>query len=173
MPASASTNSGGSAGGDVTKPLERSWIPVVRAGKMTLLAGTAVGAVHAGWRGLADGVIESTVAAMKVAPSNLMAWLGPAIGPQAFETGDDVRNAFMQHDPAASAAFTPSPAGEGRGEGKKYLADIYLLAHQRLNKLGITQIYGGGLCTYTDQERFFSFRRDGATGRMATLIWLT
>ena len=138
-------------------------------------AGTMVGAVHAGWRGLADGVVESTVAAMKVTPNNLMAWLGPAIGPQAFETGDDVRDAFMQHDPAASAAFTPSPAGEGRGEGKegkKYFANIYLLARQRLNKLGITQIYGGGLCTYTDQQRFFSFRRDGATGRMATLIWM-
>ncbi|MFM9913907.1 MAG: peptidoglycan editing factor PgeF [Methylophilaceae bacterium] len=136
-------------------------------------AGTVVAAAHAGWRGLADGVLESTVRAMNVAPSNLMAWLGPAIGPQAFEVGDDVRDAFISHDPKASAAFTPSPQrGEGGGDGVKYLADIYQLARQRLNALGATQIYGGGLCTYTDSERFFSFRRDGATGRMASLIWL-
>lgn len=132
-------------------------------------AGTVVAAAHAGWRGLADGVIETTVKAMNVTPSSLMAWLGPAIGSQAFEVGDDVRDAFISHDPKAITAFTlhPSPF-----TSNKYLADIYQLARQRLNALGITQLYGGGLCTYTDQERFFSFRRDGATGRMASLIWL-
>lgn len=133
-------------------------------------AATVVAAVHAGWRGLAEGVIETSVAAMKAAPDGLMAWLGPAIGPQAFEVGDEVRDAFMAHHPDAHAAFTPLPAS---GEGSKYLADMYLLARQRLNALGITAIYGGGLCTYTDSERFFSFRRDNMTGRMATLIWLS
>jgi len=128
-------------------------------------AGTVVAAAHAGWRGLADGVIEATVRAMNVAPSTLMAWLGPAIGPQAFEVGKDVRDAFLSHDAKASVAFTSTASN-------KYLADIYQLARQRLNVLGITQVYGGDLCTYTDQERFFSFRRDGASGRMASLIWL-
>jgi len=136
-------------------------------------AGTVVGAVHAGWRGLTNGVIESTVKAMEVAPERLMAWLGPAIGPAAFEVGAEVRDVFLQHDGVASAAFTHSSSmGEGWGEGGKYLADIYLLARQRLQALGITQIYGGEFCTYTERERFFSYRRDGATGRMATMIWL-
>jgi hypothetical protein len=133
-------------------------------------AGTVVGAVHAGWRGLADGVIEATVGTMREMPGNLLAWLGPAIGPQAFEVGDEVRDAFQAHHPDAHTAFTPLPA---TAEGNKYLADMYLLARQRLNALGITAIYGGGLCTYTDKQRFFSFRRDDKTGRMATLIWLT
>lgn len=130
-------------------------------------AGTVVAAVHAGWRGLADGVIEAAVASMKVAPGELMVWLGPAIGPHAFEVGDDVRDAFLAHDSAASSAFHAATTSG------KYLADIYLLAHQRLNALGVTHIYGGGLCTYTDSARFFSFRRDNKTGRMATLIWMT
>jgi hypothetical protein len=130
-------------------------------------AGTVVAAVHAGWRGLADGVIEAAVARMQVVPAGLMAWLGPAIGPQEFEVGDEVRDAFMAHDPVAASAFTAIASPN------KYLADIYLLARQRLNALGISNIYGGGLCTYTDKERFFSFRRDNRTGRMATLIWMT
>jgi hypothetical protein len=133
-------------------------------------SGTAVAAVHAGWRGLADGVIEATVAAMQVKPDRLMAWLGPAIGPQAFEVGDEVRDAFMAHDAVASNAFTRVTTSSATD---KYLADIYQLARQRLNKLGIVDIYGGGLCTYTDSERFFSYRRDNKTGRMATLIWMT
>ena len=132
-------------------------------------AGTVVGAAHAGWRGLADGVLEATVNAMNVAPVNLLAWLGPAIGPQAFEVGDDVRDAFVAHDANASDAFTPQQSACNSG---KYLADIYLLARQRLQALGVTRIYGGGLCTYSDAENFFSFRRDGNTGRMASLIWL-
>lgn len=133
-------------------------------------AGTVVSAVHAGWRGLADGVVEAAVAAMQVPSHQLMAWLGPAIGPQAFEVGDEVREAFQAHHPDAHTAFSPLPAS---AQGNKYLADIYLLARQRLNALGINAVYGGGLCTYTDKERFFSFRRDNRTGRMATLIWLT
>ncbi len=128
-------------------------------------AGTVVSAVHAGWRGLCDGVIEAAIAAMQVQPQSLMAWLGPAIGPNAFEVGAKVRAAFMSHDKEADLAFRPIA-------DDKWLGDIYLLARQRLHKLGIENVYGGGLCTYTDQTRFFSFRRDGATGRMASLIWL-
>ncbi len=139
-------------------------------------AGSVVGAVHAGWKGLAAGVIEATVHAMNVAPQKLMAWFGPAIGPEAFEVGEDVRAAFMAHDANAAEAFksTPSPLmGEGGGEGKKYHADIYLLARQRLNALGITRIYGDGYCTYHQREKFFSYRRDGVTGRMGAFIWLS
>lgn len=128
-------------------------------------AGTVVGAAHAGWRGLCDGVIERTVEAMGVAPSRMMAWLGPAIGPQAFEVGAEVRAAFTAHDPQAAAAFTPGVPG-------KWFADIWQLARQRLNALGITRVYGGDLCTYSDPQRFFSYRRDGVTGRMGTFIFL-
>jgi hypothetical protein len=135
-------------------------------------SGSVVGAVHAGWRGLAAGVIEATAHAMAVPSASLMAWLGPAIGPRTFEVGEEVREIFMNHDPAAEATFTPSPlTGEGRDEGEKYLTDLYLLARQRLAALGVTQIFGGGFCTHSDAERFFSYRRDGRTGRMATLIW--
>lgn len=127
--------------------------------------GTAVAAVHAGWRSLCDGVIKATVTAMSEESSQLMAWLGPAIGPEAFEVGAEVRNQFIQKDAQAESAF--------KVHGDRYLGDLYMIAKQRLNQLGVTQIYGGGLCTYADKSRFFSFRRDGATGRMATLIWLT
>lgn len=128
--------------------------------------GRSVAALHAGWRGLADGVIEAGVAAMGLPAERLMAWLGPAIGPDAFEVGEEVREAFMQHDPAAASAFQPS-VNEGR-----WMADLYRLARQRLNGLGVEAVYGGGLCTYSDPQRFFSYRRDGATGRMASLIWV-
>jgi len=131
--------------------------------------GTVVGAAHAGWKGLAAGVIEATVQAMDVAPQNLLAWLGPAISQQAFEVGEEVRAAFVGYDPQAASAFTPSPL---MGEGEKWLADLYALARLRLNALGITQIYGGDHCTYREREKFFSYRRDGATGRMGTFIWL-
>ena len=144
--------------------------------------GSVVGVAHAGWRGLCDGVIEQTVQAMKVSPAKLMAWLGPAIGAQAFEVGGEVRGAFIARQPQAADAFTPllpSPlpqAGAGGasapGEVKKYLADIYHLARLRLNEAGVTRIYGGGLCTYSDSANFFSYRRDGVTGRMGTFIWL-
>lgn len=130
-------------------------------------AGTVVGAAHAGWRGLAGGVVEATVKAMKVEPERLLVWLGPAIGPAAFEVGEEVRQAFMAHDTQAEKAFVPNPANP-----QKWLADIFLLARQRLALLGVTRVYGGGLCTYSDAERFYSYRRDQATGRMATLIWL-
>jgi hypothetical protein len=138
-------------------------------------AGTVVAAAHAGWRGLAGGVVEATVKAMSVAPERLLVWLGPAIGPAAFEVGEEVRQAFMAHDPEAAKAFVPSQALRTQHSAlstQKWLADIYLLARQRLALLGVERVYGGGLCTYTDAERFYSYRRDQATGRMASLIWL-
>ena len=131
-------------------------------------AGTTVGIVHAGWRGLAGGVIEKSIAAMAVDHNQLMAWLGPAIGPDHFEVGADVYEAFVQQDAQAVQAFVP----KNSSHEKKWLADIFLLARQRLTSIGITEIYGGGICTFSDPERFFSYRRDGETGRMAALIWL-
>ncbi len=127
--------------------------------------GSVISAVHAGWRGLCDGVIEHTVRAMEVPPNTLMAWLGPAIGVQTFEVGDEVRTEFIAKDPQAAAAFVLGTSG-------KWFADIYQLASLRLDALGVTRIYGGGLCTYTDSVNFFSYRRDGVTGRMGTFIWL-
>ena len=131
-------------------------------------AGTVVSAVHAGWRGLCDGVIEAAVHKMQVSPSEILAWLGPAIGPNAFEVGAEVREQFTQRNHRAAQAF--------KAHGDKWLCNIYLIAQQRLNALGVTQIYGGGVnedfCTYSDEARFFSFRRDNITGRMASLIWL-
>lgn len=129
-------------------------------------AGTRVAAAHAGWRGLQAGVLEQTLARLDCSSAEVMAWLGPAIGPGAFEVGGEVRDAFMQHDPAAVEAFRPS-TNDG-----KWLADIYRLARQRLQAAGVEAVYGGDLCTYTDTERFFSYRRDGQTGRMACLIWM-
>ena len=127
--------------------------------------GTVVGCAHAGWRGLADGVIESTVAAMGVPGNKLLAWLGPAIGPTAFEVGDEVRASFMARDPAAIDAFVARQTG-------KWLCDIYLLARQRLAALGVRRIASTDFCTHRDRDLFFSYRRDGVTGRMASLIWL-
>jgi YfiH family protein len=129
-------------------------------------AGTQVGAAHAGWRGLSAGVLEATMQAMDARPGELMAWLGPAIGPQAYEVGEEVRAAFVAPAPEAAHAFKP-----GKAAGK-WWCDLYLLARQRLESAGVKAVYGGGFCTYTDRERFFSFRRDGECGRMATLIWL-
>ncbi len=129
-------------------------------------AGSVVGAAHAGWKGLAAGVIEATVREMGVAPQNLMAWLGPAIGPEAFEVGAEVRETFMVNDVQAAEAFVP------HGDQGTYHADIYLRARQRLDALGISRIYGGTYCTYHQQDKFFSYRRDGVTGRMGTFIWL-
>lgn len=127
-------------------------------------AGTVVAAAHAGWRGLLDGVLENTIAALQVAPGELLAWLGPAIGPERFEVGGEVREAFIARDPATAGCFRPY--------GDKWLADIYTLARQRLLQAGLTAISGGEECTVGDAERYFSYRRDGVTGRMATLIWL-
>lgn len=127
--------------------------------------GARVAAVHAGWRGLAAGMIEAAVDALGAPGEDMLAWLGPAIGPRAFEVGDEVRQLFLRHDRAAEQAFRPSPAGRWR-------ADIYLLARQRLHNRGVQAVYGGGECTYHDARRFFSYRRDGVTGRMASLIWI-
>ena len=129
-------------------------------------AGSVVATAHAGWRGLCEGVLEQTVAAMGSSSSEILAWLGPAIGPLAFEVGDEVWSAFVAQDPAAAEAFVP---GASRG---KWLADLYRLARRRLNGVGGTQIYGGQHCTFSDPSRFYSYRRDGQTGRMSGLIWL-
>lgn len=126
--------------------------------------GTEVAAVHAGWRGLCDGVIETAVRQFEVSVDELLVWLGPAIGPKAFEVGAEVREAFICHDVQAESAFKPA--------GKNWMADIYLLARQRLHAAGVDKISGGNYCTYTDAERFYSYRRDGQTGRMASLIWI-
>lgn len=129
-------------------------------------SGTVIATAHAGWRSLCHGVLEKSVAAMAVNPEDILVWMGPAIGPAAFEVGDEVRLAFMQQDPAAELAFKPA------GTSGKWLADLWLLATQRLNAIGVTAIYGGGLCTYSDAERFYSYRRSGQTGRMSGLLWL-
>jgi polyphenol oxidase len=128
-------------------------------------AGTQVAAAHAGWRGLCAGVIENTVTAMAADPQSLMAYLGPAIGPEKFEVGSEVRDAFIAVDARAASAFKPRPANG------KFLADIYMLARQRLARAGVEQVYGGDFCTVTETARFYSYRREGKTGRMAALIW--
>lgn len=135
-------------------------------------AGSVVAAAHAGWRGLAAGVLEATVAAMHVAPEQVMAWLGAAIGPAAFEVGDEVREAFVSQHPLAGVAFRPALPGTLDEAPKKWLADIYVLARIRLAAIGVEQVYGGGLCTFTD-PRFYSYRRQTPTGRMASVIWRT
>lgn len=127
--------------------------------------GTRVAAAHAGWRGLARGVLEATVAALAVPPSDLLAWLGPAIGPRHFEVGDDVRDAFVSDEHAAAAAF----AALGHG---KWLADLEVLARRRLTACGVQAVFGGGMCTVSAPQLFYSHRRDRVTGRMAALIWL-
>ncbi|NMX61523.1 peptidoglycan editing factor PgeF [Pseudomonas sp. WS 5079] len=128
-------------------------------------AGTRVAAAHAGWRGLAAGVLEAAADSLGAVPADVLVWLGPAIGPKAFEVGPEVREAFMQQHPQTAQAFVPS-----HNPGK-FLADIYQLARLRLAARGITAVYGGGLCTVTD-PRFFSYRRSPRTGRFASLIWL-
>ena len=128
-------------------------------------AGTVVAAVHAGWRGLAGGVIAATVARLDVPPVDLLAWLGPAIGPDAFEVGEDVRAAFLALDAGSTACFRPSPA-------RRWLADLYELARRQLRGLGVSAVYGGEFCTFSESARFFSYRRENHTGRMASLIWL-
>jgi YfiH family protein len=129
--------------------------------------GHAVGAAHAGWRGLAAGVLEATVDAMHTDPSNLLVWLGPAIGPQSFQVGRDVLESFSGDDPGAAECF----AAESDG---KWRADLYGLARRRLARVGVNAIFGGGRCTYTERDLFYSYRRGGedASARMATLIWI-
>ena len=136
-------------------------LPVILASR----DGDRVGVVHAGWRGLAAGVVEAAVAALDCEPSNLVAWLGPAIGPTAFEVGGEVREEFLARDPGAAADFRPGREG-------RWLADLPALARRRLAASGVGAMYGGNLCTWSDPARFYSYRRDGATGRMAALAWL-
>jgi YfiH family protein len=128
-------------------------------------AGTRVAVAHAGWRGMAAGVIENTVQAMDVAPRKLRAWMGPTIGPAAFEVGPEVREAFLKSDPSADGAFRSHRPG-------KYLADLYALARRRLARAGVERVHGGGFCTYTEAQRFFSYRRVQASGRMGAFIWI-
>lgn len=128
-------------------------------------AGSCWGAAHAGWRGLASGVIEATIARLPAQPSELLVWLGPAIGPRVFEVGQDVYDAFCERHPEDAAAFVAGRVGG------KYLADIYYLARARLERAGVNAIYGGGLCTVSAPEWFYSYRRDGMTGRQASLVW--
>lgn len=128
-------------------------------------SGAGVAAAHAGWRGLAAGVIEATVRALALPPSSLLAWLGPCIGPESFEVGAEVREALLRADPQAEQAFRPNAGG-------RYMADLAALARRRLERLGVARIYGGDACTYASSERYFSYRRDGRTGRQASLIWL-
>jgi polyphenol oxidase len=128
--------------------------------------GGAIGAAHAGWRGLAGGVLEAVVGAMRTPPEALFAWLGPAIGQGHFEVGEEVRAAFLAADPGAAAAFAANPRG-------RWQCDLHGLARRRLAVLGVNQIHGGAWCTYAEPQRFFSYRRDGRCGRMAALIWRT
>lgn len=127
-------------------------------------AGTRIGLLHAGWRGLAAGIIEAGVHAMRLPARDLIAAFGPAISGSVYEVGAEVRQAFVQRDPACAAAFTPQ-------HPRTWHADLYRLARLRLNALGVDQVYGGQYCTVRQPEKFFSYRRDGATGRMASLIW--
>jgi len=127
--------------------------------------GTKVAAIHAGWRGLSAGIIEKTLSHFSCPPQEVMVWLGPAIGPSQFEVGTDVFSQFTAQSTVAHLAFQAT-------DSEHYLADIYLLAKQRLNASGITNIYGGEHCTVADSTRFFSYRRDGMTGRMASMIWI-
>ena len=147
--------------GQVCAVLTADCLPVLLAD----LEGTTVAAVHAGWRGLAGGVLEATLDAMAIPSGRVMAWLGPAIGPGVYEVGEEVRRAFVELDPGAGEAFRASREG-------RWLADLYWLGRRRLQARGLYGVFGGGLCTYTDTDRFYSYRRDGQSGRQATLIWL-
>ncbi|HEY7760948.1 MAG TPA: peptidoglycan editing factor PgeF [Burkholderiales bacterium] len=168
------------APGEVCAVLVADCLPVLFCDR----AGSVVAVAHAGWRGLSGGILESTVAAMRAAPADLLAWLGPAIGPDAFEVGRDVLDAFTASDSGAAAGFRSKPPacnggppvsdGEPSGPGgePKWFADLYALARRRLAAAGVHAVSGGGLCTRSDARRFFSHRRDRRTGRQAALIWL-
>lgn len=151
--------------GQVLAVLTADCLPVVLAAR----DGGSVGVAHAGWRGLAHGVLEATLSALPCRPADVVAWLGPAIGPAAFEVGDEVQAAFTRADAAAAAAFTRNARG-------RWQADLFLLARQRLARAGVGQVRGGGACTVSDPARWFSYRRDhspaGDTGRFATLAWI-
>jgi YfiH family protein len=147
--------------GTVCAVLVADCMPVLLADE----AATVVAVAHAGWRGLCGGVLEATVGAMGVAPERLIAWLGPAIGARVYEVGEEVRAAFLARDQASAQAFRAARPGH-------WLLDLYAVARQRLAAQGVARVHGGGLCTFSDPARFFSYRRDGSTGRMAALIWL-
>jgi len=146
--------------GQVCAVMTADCLPVLFASRQ----GDEVAAAHAGWRGLCAGVLENTLRQFRCSPGDVIAWLGPAIGPQAFEVGAEVRAAFVAENPATATAFRPA--------GTKYMADIYQLARIRLQAAGVRDISGGERCTLSEPENFFSFRRDVTTGRLATLIWL-
>lgn len=146
--------------GIVCAVLTADCLPVLLADR----SGRVVAAAHAGWRGLAAGVLEATLASLPVPPQQLCAWLGPAIGPRAFEVGEEVREAMLAVDPGAEAAFRP--------HGSRWLADLAGLARRRLSARGVATISDCGACTYSDPERFFSHRRENPCGRMASLVWI-
>jgi YfiH family protein len=146
--------------GTVLAILTADCLPVVFASD----DGNEVAAAHAGWRGLAAGVLEATVASMQSAPERVLAWLGPCAGPRAYEVGQEVFDAFFARDPRAADAFVATRPGHGH-------VDLYALARQRLLAAGLARVHGGGLCTISDPQRFYSHRRDQRTGRMATLVW--
>ncbi|MGZ5100600.1 MAG: peptidoglycan editing factor PgeF [Usitatibacter sp.] len=128
-------------------------------------SGGRVGVAHAGWRGMAAGVIENAVLALRCAPGDVIAWMGPTIGPTAFEVGPEVREAFLRADPGAGAAFAAHTPG-------KFMADLYALARRRLQSAGVREIHGGGFCTWRESGRFFSYRREQRSGRMGAFIWM-
>ena len=149
-----------SAGNTACAVLTADCLPVL----LTTRDSLRLAAAHAGWRGLAGGVIEAVIEAMKVEPRDLLAWLGPAISQPAFEVGDEVRAAFLALDPASAACFEANARG-------RWQADLYGLARRRLALAGVSEVYGGGRCTSLEAQAFFSYRRDGITGRMASLIY--
>jgi len=146
--------------GSVCAVLAADCLPVLFCNRQ----GTQVAAAHAGWRGLAAGVLESTVAAMHSAPDELLAWLGPAIGPAVYQVGGEVKVAFDAEEAEGAKAFV--------ADGDRWLFDLYAMARHRLQRAGVGHISGGGFCTFSDPQRFFSYRRDGVTGRMASMVWL-
>lgn len=147
--------------GEVLVILSADCLPVL----FCAVDGSEVAAAHAGWRGLAGGVLEATLAAMQTAPDRVMAWLGPAAGPRAYEVGTEVRDPFVDGDAESNAAFAPTRPGH-------WLCDLYRLAGLRLRRAGVGSIHGGQHCTISESQRFFSHRRDGRSGRMASLIWI-
>ncbi len=146
--------------GEVCAVMTADCLPVLFSDR----AGKCIGIAHAGWRGLAAGILENVIRTMDAPPQNLIAYIGPGIGARRYEVGEDVRNAFVERDPAAAKSFAPRQNGT-------YLADLYALARQRLAAARVAEVYGGEFCT-ASEGRFFSFRRDRTTGRMASLIWL-
>jgi polyphenol oxidase len=161
----------GSREGDAAITRQKGTVCAIRAADcMPILladeAGRVIGAAHAGWRGLCAGVIEETIGAMRMPGEKLIAWLGPAIGPKAYEVGDEVRAAFLRRDAEAETAFAPSRPGH-------WLLDLYAVARQRLSSRGVDRVCGGGYCTYTDAKRFHSYRRDRTSARMAAFVWMS